>query len=137
MLLMVLLCGPVACVERTITVTSEPAGALLHLNEREVGRTPVTVPFTHYGTYDVRLQADGHRPLWTRAEAKTPLWDLPGPDLFAEMIPDARSEINWHFDLEKLPPPDREALLKHSRQMKALLDQETALPEKEVPEAEE
>lgn len=49
------------CVERTITITSEPSGALVHLNDEEVGRTPLTVPFTFYGVYDVRLEMD---PVW-------------------------------------------------------------------------
>jgi len=47
------------CVERLITVKSTPAGALVYLNDEEVGRTPVTVPFKFYGVYDVRLEHDG------------------------------------------------------------------------------
>lgn len=49
------------CIERTITVTSKPAGALVYLNDEEIGRTPVTVPFTFYGVYDVRLE---HESVW-------------------------------------------------------------------------
>jgi hypothetical protein len=49
------------CVERTITINSEPQGALVYLNDEEVGRTPVSVPFLYYGTYDVRLE---HEPEW-------------------------------------------------------------------------
>jgi hypothetical protein len=46
------------CVERTISITSEPRGALVYLNDEEVGRTPVSVPFTYYGVYDVRLERE-------------------------------------------------------------------------------
>lgn len=57
-----------ACVERTISITSTPSGALVHLNDQEVGRTPLTVPFTYYGVYDVRLE---HEPaLYNRSEAR-------------------------------------------------------------------
>lgn len=98
------------CVERRISITSEPAGALVHLNDQEVGRTPLTVPFTWYGTYDVRLEADGYQPLWTEAKAKQPLWDLPGPDLIAEAIPDAKSEIKWHFVMEPKGEIDSDAV---------------------------
>ena len=49
------------CIERTISITSEPSGALVHLNDDEVGRTPLTVPFTFYGVYDVRVE---HEPVW-------------------------------------------------------------------------
>lgn len=47
------------CVERLITVRSQPPGSLVYLNDEEVGRTPVTVPFKFYGTYDVRLEHEG------------------------------------------------------------------------------
>ncbi len=47
------------CVERLITVHSSPAGALVYLNDEEIGRTPVSVPFKYYGTYDVRLEHEG------------------------------------------------------------------------------
>ena len=53
------------CVERLITVTSQPSGSLVYLNDEEVGRTPVTVPFTFYGVYDVRVE---HEPVWVSVE---------------------------------------------------------------------
>jgi len=106
-----ILLASAGCVERTISITSNPSGALVYLNDKEVGRTPVTTPFLWYGTYDVRLEADGYEPLWTTAKARQPLWDLPGPDLIAEAIPDARSEIKWHFEMQPAGPVDREALL--------------------------
>ena len=95
------------CVQRTITVTSEPAGALVWLNDEEVGRTPVAVPFTWYGTYDVRLEKEGFAPLWTTGEAAMPWWELPGPDLVAEMLPGAESNVAWHYEMR---PTDPEAV---------------------------
>jgi hypothetical protein len=109
------------CVQRTITITSEPAGALVHLNDDEVGRTPVTVPFTFYGVYDVRLSKEGYIPLWTKAEAKSPWWDVIGVDLLAETVPNARSEHEWHFELQPRPAEDEAGLLDRARQMQALL----------------
>lgn len=86
---------------RTITVTSEPTGALVHLNDTEVGRTPVTVPFKFYGTYDVQLEKRGYETLWTRAQAQAPFYEYPGPDLVAEAV-GTRTEIAWHFELQPL-----------------------------------
>src|SRR3982750_4047234 len=48
--------GLTGCVERKLTIGSDPPGAILLLNDVEVGRTPVTVPFTTYGDYDIRLR---------------------------------------------------------------------------------
>ena len=53
------------CVERFITVTSKPAGAIVWLNDEEVGVTPVTVPFTWYGEYGVVLRKEGYQTLKT------------------------------------------------------------------------
>lgn len=98
----VLLAG--GCVQRTISITSEPSGALVWLNDEEVGRTPIAVPFTFYGTYDVRLEKDGFASLWTVGEAKQPWWELPGPDLVAELIPGAESNVAWHYELSPATP---------------------------------
>lgn len=87
------------CVERTITITSEPAGALVYLNDEEVGRTPVVVPFTFYGKYDVRLQRQGYSPMWTQGNAEAPWWEFPGPDLIAELT-SQKVNLNWHYKLE-------------------------------------
>jgi hypothetical protein len=93
--------GGSGCVKRTLAISSEPAGALVWVNDQEVGRTPVEVPFTWYGTYDVRLEREGYAPLWTVGEAQMPWWELPGPDLVAELIPGAESRVAWHYELEK------------------------------------
>ena len=54
------------CVERTIKITSQPSGALVYLNDEEVGRTPTEVRFTFYGDYSVILRKEGHETLNTR-----------------------------------------------------------------------
>jgi len=126
---LVLLVACVGCVQRTITVTSQPSGALVYLNDEEVGRTPVSAPFTHYGTYDVRLEAEGYEPLWTEARAKAPWWEYPGPDLLAEAVPGGASKVAWHFELQPQAAAedvDVEKLRSHASQMRALTRQEGA-----------
>lgn len=108
------------CVRRTLTVTSDPPGALVYLNDEEVGRTPVTVPFTWYGTYDVRLEKDGYNALWTKRETEMPWWENPGPDLIAEALPDRKVELAWHFELVPAVAAedvDLRILESHARQM--------------------
>lgn len=88
------------CLKRTIEVTSEPPGALVWINDVEVGRTPVTTDFTHYGHYDVRIRREGYEPILTSIRAKAPLYELPPVDLAAEAVP-ARIEnkLKWNFIL--------------------------------------
>lgn len=114
------------CIERYITITSQPDGALVYLNDDEVGRTPLTVPFTFYGTYDVRLEADGYKPLWTKQGAQAPWWDTIGVDLIAEAVPNAESHVKWHFTMELQGPVVESALVDRARQMRALVHADDA-----------
>ncbi len=107
------------CVRRTITITTEPPGALLWLNDREVGRTPVEVDFEHYGTYDVRLERPGYEPMMTSGRANAPWWDTVGLDFFAELTPGTlTSHVEWHYVMEPIDD-DRQALLDRATQLRA------------------
>ena len=75
------------CVRRSLTVTSNPPGALVYLNGQEFGRTPVTRDFTWYGNYDVALRKDGYETLKTNGKVIAPWWQWVPIDLFAEMLP--------------------------------------------------
>jgi hypothetical protein len=88
------------CVKRTISITSSPSGALIWVNDREVGRTPVDVEFLYYGEYDVRVEKDGQEPVMTTRWASSPSLDIPIIDVLAEASSDEDIVIRWHFDLE-------------------------------------
>ena len=46
------------CTSRGMTVTSQPPGAEVSINRRVVGKTPIRVGFTHYGTYRIELRKE-------------------------------------------------------------------------------
>lgn len=107
------------CIQRTITVTSEPSGALVYLNDSEVGRTPVTVPFTFYGTYDVRLEKEGFQSLNTQQQAKAPWWEAPGPDLLAEAMPGTRKvQLNWNYTLRPSEEVVPDRLIERAKELR-------------------
>jgi hypothetical protein len=114
------------CIQRTIKIDSNPQGALVHLNDEEVGRTPLSVPYKFYGVYDVRLELDGYEPLWTKEEAKAPWWEAPGPDLFAEALADADVIQDWHFDLKPKMAVDDAAVVQRAEELKAQVNAQTA-----------
>lgn len=88
------------CLERTIHITSEPPGALVWLNDIEVGRTPLETDFTYYGEFSVRLRREGYEPIVTSRTAKAPVYEWPVVDLAAELWPQRiTTDIRWHFDL--------------------------------------
>ena len=110
------------CLERTVTVTSEPPGAVVWLNDVEVGRTPVKTAFTYYGVYDVRLRREGYEPLNTSKNAKAPLAEVPPVDIFTTAWPGrVKTNLVWHFDLKPVEPqtPEAEkALIERAGQMR-------------------
>ena len=116
--ILLVLLGATGCVRRTLRITSDPAGALVWLNDREIGRTPVDFDFLHYGTYDVRLELAGYEPMSTSGQADPPWWDVVGPDLVSELLPmDLRSEILWEYELE-LAARSRPGLLERAYEMR-------------------
>ncbi|MGY8753081.1 MAG: PEGA domain-containing protein [Phycisphaerales bacterium] len=101
--IVLLSCSLLGCVKRTILVTTNPPGALVWVNDREVGRTPVSFPFTFHGEYDVRIERVGNEPIMTAAWTNRPMWDAPLVDLFAELAPfNLHAETVWHYDLAPL-----------------------------------
>ena len=105
MLMIALASGPLvgltSCVRRTIEITTEPSGALIWVNGREAGRTPVAIDFTHYGTYDLMIRKKGWEPIIDVRKAPVPVTDVPGPDLLVEILPiDVHHVVKWHIDLQ-------------------------------------
>jgi hypothetical protein len=106
------LCFCTGCVERKITITTEPSGALVLLNDEEVGTSPVTVGFEWYGDYNVQISKDGYQTLKTHQNLKRPIADRFPVDFFADMFSSKIYQYNWNFKLETLQPIDKEKLIK-------------------------
>jgi len=115
------------CVERLITVTTEPPGAILWLNGEEVGATPVTTPFTWYGAYDVVIRKDGYETLKTAQDAPAPFYQWPGIDLVAEcLLPCTITDHHqWEFELTTHAPVESQALIDRA---KSLREETLAVP---------
>ncbi len=90
--------------ERTLTVTSEPAGAHVIVNGVDKGRTPVTFDFLWYGDYRFELSADGYETLKTNRHVRAPVYQWVGADLLTEaLIPvTLRDDKHFHFTLEEM-----------------------------------
>lgn len=110
------------CLERTVTITSDPPGALVVLNDVEVGRTPVTTGFTYYGDFDVRLRKEGYEPLVTHHSASAPIYEYPPFDLGATAWPGRiTTDRHWHFVLTPSPDPkaDEPGLVERARELQS------------------
>lgn len=122
--------GMGGCNERKITIVSDPPGAIVHLNDVEVGRTPVTVPFTWYGNYDVRLRLERNegtadKPVVKRyfahetRVAEAPAHEWVGLDLFSELLPmEFKDEKVWAFVLKPVEEVPTEVLIQRAKELK-------------------
>ncbi len=104
------------CVERKLTINTVPAGAIVELNDEEIGTTPVTVAFSWYGDYRIRASMDGYETLQTHRKLKAPIHDRFPLDFFAGVLWPKKivDEYSWTFNLKKYEAPDREELIKQS-----------------------
>jgi len=88
-------------VQRSLTIQSDPPGALVFLNDQEIGRTPVTQYFKWYGTYDVEIRKDGYESLRTTAKVWAPWWQVPPIDLIVCFVPGQEDHHDLSFTLHE------------------------------------
>ena len=113
----------VGCVERKLTINTEPQGALVMLNDEEIGTSPVTVPFEWYGDYWVRISKQGYETLNTHRPLKGPWYDGFPFDFFAQIISPDRivDSYEWTFELEPKKQISREELIQNAEKLRKQL----------------
>jgi hypothetical protein len=110
------------CVERKLTINTEPQGALVMLNDEEIGESPVTVNFNWYGDYWVRIRKEGYETLNTHRDLKGPWYDQFPFDFFAMLNPKRTVDsYEWTFELAPQKYPTREELIQDAEELKGQL----------------
>lgn len=94
-----------------MTITSDPPGATVTVNEVEIGRTPVSAAFTYYSDYEVQVEREGYEPVRTKATAWAPVYEWIPLDLISSAMPfTLRNEVKFHYPmtptLESTQPRD-------------------------------
>jgi hypothetical protein len=120
-LIMGLLLG--GCVERKLTINTEPTGAVVVLNDEEIGTSPVTTSFEWYGDYNVRISKEGFETLKTHRNLKGPWYDRFPFDFFAQIVNPKRivDSYQWSFTLAPQTQPDRDELIRDAQKLKGQL----------------
>jgi len=111
------------CVERQLTVNTNPQGALVELNDEEIGASPVTVAFNWYGVYNVRITKQGYETIKTHRQLKAPWYDHFPFDFFANLLSPRRivDKYEWTFQLEEKKQIPRETLIQNAEELKKQL----------------
>jgi hypothetical protein len=118
------------CVERRLTINTAPPGATVILNDQEIGKSPVTVPFNWYGDYSVRISKDGYETLDTHRNLKAPLHDYFPLDFFTQILYPGRivDSYDWSFALAAKEYPARETLIESGQSLRNQLEQQSLTP---------
>jgi hypothetical protein len=107
------------CVERQLTINTEPQGAMIVLNDEEIGVSPVTVSFEWYGDYNVTASKEGFETLKTHRQLKGPWYDGFPFDFFTLLNPERTVDsYEWTFELEPKKEVNREALIQKAEELK-------------------
>lgn len=111
------------CVERKLTINTDPQGAIVVLNDEEIGTSPVTVSFEWYGDYDIRISKEGFETLKTHRRLKSPWYDWFPLDFFAGCVYPKTivDSFQWSFTLAPLTEPNREELIKDAEKLQKQL----------------
>jgi hypothetical protein len=87
-LMLVLCVALTGCVQRRMTIRSNPAGALVYVDDQPtpIGTTPVSHDFIYYGTRKIRLVKDGFETLTVMQPIHTPWYEYIGLDFVSENL---------------------------------------------------
>jgi len=104
------------CVRRRMTIRSTSTGgrsdigALVYVDDYEVGTTPIAQNFTYYGTRKIRLVKDGYETMTVMQPMRPPWWQIPPIDFVTEnLLPgeltDSRT-LAYQMTPQRIVPPD-------------------------------
>ena len=111
------------CVERTLTVRSDPPGARIYLDDVERGETPCTFEFNFYGHRELVLRKDGYQTSKQTVVVKAPLHSVFPLDIFFDLLWPLTIEENHPYEvvLQPLTKPDPEKLIFRARELRERL----------------
>ena len=118
------------CVTRTITVKTNPDNALVYIDDKLAGESPVTIPFTYYGTRKIMIEKrdeDGrltHERATVYEKIKSPVYEVFPLDFFSEVLWPGKLKDDHvlNYDLVKLEPLSRkeqqEKVIKNAEELR-------------------
>lgn len=112
--------GLAGCVERRMTVRTNPSNALVVLDGQEVGFSPVSVPFTYYGDRQIRLIKDGYETKTINQTIATPWYQYFPLDFVSEVLYPGRirDERNYLYQLEPQTMVSNDQLLLRAAELR-------------------
>jgi PEGA domain-containing protein len=109
------------CVQRRLTIRSNPPGARVYVGDEEIGTTPVSTDFVYYGTRKIRLVKDGYETMVVNQPIPAPWYQIPPLDFVSEnIVPgEVRDERVVNYQLVPLQPVPTDQLLSRAEQLRS------------------
>lgn len=122
------------CVTRSITVKTNPSNALVYIDNKLIGESPVSMPFTFYGTRKIMIERkdeDGvltHERTIEFEKIKAPVYEIFPLDFFSEIVWPFKIKddqvLSYNLvELEPLSIKERQAkMLKSAEELRQRVD---------------
>jgi PEGA domain len=121
---------PTGCVRRRLLVQSNPAGAMLFVDNQQIGTTPCSVDFIYYGTREIRLVKPGFETLTVNQPIPTPWYEIPPIDFVSENLVPSRlvdhRTVAFNMQPQVIVPTDQ--LIDRGNQLRQETLQGTVVP---------
>ena len=90
------------CVQRRLTIRSNPPGARVYIDDYEIGTTPCSTDYVYYGTRKIRLVRDGYETLTVEQRIAPPWYELFPLEFVSENLwpGEIRDEREFEFVLK-------------------------------------
>src|SRR6478735_276155 len=84
--ILVIALSATGCVRRRLNVRTNPPGALVYVDNQQIGSTPCSVDFTYYGTREIRLVKPGYETLTVNQPIPAPWYQYIPLDFISENL---------------------------------------------------
>ncbi|MDO4550814.1 MAG: PEGA domain-containing protein [Planctomycetia bacterium] len=103
-----------------MTINSNPPGAMVYVDEHQLGRTPISTDFTYYGTRNIRLELDNYQTLHIRQPVKPPVYQWPVLDFFAETFSpnEVKDQHTWTYNMVPQTVASQDQVLSRANQLR-------------------
>ena len=109
------------CVHRRLMIRSNPPGALVFVDNQEIGTTPAAVEFTYYGTRKIQLVLDGYETVTDYVAINAPWYQYFPLDFVSEnLVPtDIRDIRNLQYEMQPRLVVPTQQILNNGEQLRA------------------
>lgn len=100
---MLLTLSQTGCVHRRVTINSNPQGALVRVDGKDIGYTPASFDYTWYGTREVQLLKDGYETKTQMVRISAPWYQRFPLDFISDNFLGTHVRDHRRFDLQMRP----------------------------------